>query len=64
MYNTDEMKNRAIFIEFRMCNFYWGNDFLNMIVWLDSIATCAEKDRTDGIIESEKLIVEINDNVL
>ena len=30
------MKNRAIFIEFRMCDFHWGKYFLNMIVGKDS----------------------------
>ena len=55
------MKNRAIFIEFRMCNFHWGKYFLNMIVGPESEATGNEKDRPEVIIESEELIVEIDD---
>ena len=64
--NKDEMKNTAtcIFIEFRMCNFHWGKYFLNKIVGSDSEATGPENDRPDVIIESEELMVEIDDFVL
>ena len=34
--NKDAMKNKAIFIEFRMCNFHWGKYWLKMIVGSDS----------------------------
>ncbi len=37
--NKDEMKNGAIFIEFRMCNFHLEKYCLNMIVGSDSGAT-------------------------
>ena len=62
--NKDEMKNRAIFIEFRMCYFQWGKYILNMIVGSDSEKTGSEKDRPEIIIESEELMVEIDDVVL
>ena len=58
------MKNRAIFIEFRMCNFHWGKYCLKMIVGSDSESTGPEKDRPEVIIESEELMVEIDDFVL
>ena len=58
------MKNRAIFIEFRMCNFHLGKYCLNMIVGSDSESTGPEKDRPEVIIESEELMVEIDDILL
>ena len=60
----DEMKNRAIFIKFRMCNFHLGKYCLKMIVGSDSEATGPEKDLPEGIIESEELMVEIDDILL
>ena len=62
--NKEEMKNKAIFIEYRMCNIHWGKYCLNMIVGSDCEATGPEKDRQEVILESEELMVEIDDNVL
>ena len=62
--NKEEMKNSAIFIEFRMCNFHLRKYCLKMIVGSDSEATGPEKDRPDVIIESEELMVEIDNIVL
>jgi len=58
------MKNRAIFIEFCMCNFHLGKYCLNIIVGSDSEATGPEKDRPEVIIDSEEQMVEIDDIVL
>ena len=46
-----------------MCNFHLGKYFLNMIVRSDSGATGPEKNRPEVIIESEELMVEIEDIV-
>ena len=54
----EEMKERAIFIEIRMCDFHRGNYFLNFILGSDSESTGPEICRPMVIIESEELMVE------
>ena len=48
--NKDEMKNRAIFIEFRMYIFHGGNYCLYMIVGSDSEAKGSLKQQSDPTI--------------
>ncbi len=59
----DETMNRAGFIEFYRCNFQRGKYFLNRMVGSDSDATGPENEQSEVIIESEELMVEIDDIV-
>ena len=51
--NKDEMKSRAIFIEFRMCDFHRGKNSLNMIVGSESEATGPEQQQIHNNLYSE-----------